>query len=101
MSDLAPDAAMEDLEEFRMRARNWIRAHLRRIAPGEFESFTRGELTDEEQLAEVAHERELQRRLFDAGLAGICVPRAYGGQDLSPAHQTVLNEELIGYEYPA
>lgn len=37
---------------------------------------------------------------FDAGLAGICVPRAYGGQGLSPAHQTAFNEELVGYEYP-
>src|SRR3546814_13480751 len=39
--------------------------------------------------------------LFDAGLAGICMPRAYGGQGLTPAHQRVLNEELNGYEYPS
>src|SRR5947207_2081481 len=38
--------------------------------------------------------------LFDAGLAGICVPREYGGQGLSPAHQQALNEELAGYEFP-
>jgi alkylation response protein AidB-like acyl-CoA dehydrogenase len=38
--------------------------------------------------------------LFDAGLAGICMPREYGGQGLTPAHQKVLNEELAGYEYP-
>ena len=38
--------------------------------------------------------------LFDAGLAGICVPREYGGQGLTPAHQQVLAEELEGYEYP-
>jgi len=38
--------------------------------------------------------------LFDAGLAGICFPRAYGGQGLTPAHQKVLNEELVGHEYP-
>ena len=56
--------------------------------------------TDEEELAEVARDRELQRMLFDAGLAGICVPTEYGGQGLTPAHQQVLNEELDGYEYP-
>src|SRR3546814_17397073 len=39
--------------------------------------------------------------LFDAGLAGICMPREYGGQGLTPAHQRVLNEELNGYEYPS
>jgi len=36
----------------------------------------------------------------EAGLAGICFPRDYGGQGLSPAHQQVLNDELRGYEYP-
>ena len=40
--------------------------------------------SEEEELAEVAHERELQRMLFDAGLAGICFPREYGGQGLTP-----------------
>jgi alkylation response protein AidB-like acyl-CoA dehydrogenase len=39
--------------------------------------------------------------LFDADLAGICVPREYGGQGLTPAHQRVLNAELRGYEYPS
>ena len=38
--------------------------------------------------------------LFDAELAGICFPRAYGGQGLTPEHQKVLNEEFAGYEYP-
>ena len=38
--------------------------------------------------------------LFDAGLAGICVPREYGGQGLTPAHQQVLNEELRRLRVP-
>jgi len=38
---------------------------------------------------------------FDAGFAGICIPREYGGQGLTPAHQRVFNEELVGYEFPA
>jgi alkylation response protein AidB-like acyl-CoA dehydrogenase len=49
----------------------------------------------------VARDREVQRMLFEAGLAGICIPRAYGGQGLGPEHQRVLNEELAGHEYPA
>ena len=60
----------------------------------------RNDLTDDEELAEVAHERAVQRMLFDAGLAGICFPTEYGGQGLTPAHQRVLNEELEGYEFP-
>ncbi len=39
--------------------------------------------------------------LFDGGFAGICVPRAYGGQGLTAEHQTAFNREIRGYEYPA
>jgi alkylation response protein AidB-like acyl-CoA dehydrogenase len=40
---------------------------------------------EEAELAAVARDREIQRMLFDAGLAGICFPREYGGQGLSPS----------------
>jgi alkylation response protein AidB-like acyl-CoA dehydrogenase len=35
-----------------------------------------------------------QRRLFDAGYAGISWPRAYGGREASPTEQLVFLEEL-------
>ncbi len=90
---------LEDLESFRDRARSWIREHLR---PATADDLRWGRFgTTEEELASVAHDRELQRMLFDAGLAGICFPRAYGGQGLTPAHQKILNEELAGFEFPA
>ena len=89
----------EDLDAFRRRARTWIRANL---APASPEAGTLRNLrNDEEEMASVMREREIQRGLFDAGLAGICFPREYGGQGLSAAHQRVLNEELAGYEYPS
>ena len=44
--------------------------------------------------------RELQRLLFDAGFAGICYPREYGGQGLTAAHQKAFTEETAGYEMP-
>jgi alkylation response protein AidB-like acyl-CoA dehydrogenase len=56
--------------------------------------------SDEDELRHVTRDRELQRMLFDAGLAGVTVPTEYGGQGLTPAHQQALNEELRGYEYP-
>ncbi len=59
-----------------------------------------GTLSEEEELAQVARDRELQRMLFDAGLAGICFPKEYGGQGLTVAHQRVLNEELGSREFP-
>jgi alkylation response protein AidB-like acyl-CoA dehydrogenase len=91
---------MEDLESFRHRARAFIRSNLRQVAPEELRLGWNG-LSEEMELAAVARDRELQRLLFDAGLAGICFPRAYGGQGLTPEHQKVLNEELVGYEFPS
>lgn len=91
---------IESLEAFRDRARAFIRSKLRPVTRRTLASVLRSDRTDEEELAEVAREREIQRMLFDAGLAGICVPRQYGGQGLTPAHQRSLNAELRGYEYP-
>ena len=91
---------LEDLESFRERARSWIRANLRPATRDEMRWGRFGD-NEEAELAAVARDRENQRKLFDAGLAGICFPRAYGGQGLSPGHQKVLNQELVGYEYPA
>jgi alkylation response protein AidB-like acyl-CoA dehydrogenase len=89
--------AMEDLESFRQRARAFVRENLQPVGP--VTVSLRAERTDEEEIAGVARDREIQRMLFDADLAGICFPREYGGQGLTPAHQRVLDEELEGYEY--
>jgi len=94
-------SSAEDLESFRQRARAFVRANLRPVSSTAFVDPLRNERTDEEELAAVARDREVQRMLFDADLAGICFPREFGGQGLSPAHQHVLNAELAGYEYPA
>ncbi|HKP62539.1 MAG TPA: acyl-CoA dehydrogenase family protein [Polyangiales bacterium] len=93
-------ATLESLESFRERARAFIRANLRPLTRAAVPSALRAYRSDEEELAEVAREREVQRLLFDAGLAGVCVPQQYGGQGLTPAHQRVLNTELRGFEYP-
>jgi alkylation response protein AidB-like acyl-CoA dehydrogenase len=91
---------IESVEAFRERARTFIRSNLRPVVAKAIASTLRP-TTDAEELGEVARERDLQRKLFDAGFAGICVPQAYGGQGLSPAHQRALNAELRGYEYPS
>jgi len=41
-----------------------------------------------------------QRRLFDAGLAGLTVPAIYGGQGLGPEYDEVLQEEAAGHHLP-
>ncbi len=90
----------EDLDSFRQRARDFIHTHLRPALPSAMVDPLRNIRTDEEELAAVARDREVQRMLFDAGLAGVCFPRTYGGQGLTPEHQRVLNAEMTGYEYP-
>ena len=92
---------LEDVATFRARAHAWIRENLAPAAAGASSGVLRNNnSTDEEELAQVAHERKLQRMLFDAGFAGICFPKAYGGQGLSRAHQQAFNEELTGHEFP-
>ncbi|HYF47189.1 MAG TPA: acyl-CoA dehydrogenase family protein [Acidimicrobiales bacterium] len=94
---MSPD--VESLEDFRQRARTWIRANLDPDTTGYFEAL-RSSGDDEEEVRRVQHDRDLQRAMFDAGLAGIIVPVEYGGQGLTPAHQRVLDEEMNGYELP-
>jgi len=95
------ESESESIDDFRLRARTWIEGHLRRLAPGESNSPSLKAIPEAEEGAAFARDREVQGMLFDAGLAGVCFPRAYGGQGLTPAHQRALNEELAGYEYPS
>jgi alkylation response protein AidB-like acyl-CoA dehydrogenase len=93
---------IEDVESFTQRARNWLADNMPRLPEGEVGGGGMGRLhSDEEELSRVARCRELQRLLFEGGLAGIVVPRQYGGQGLTMAHQAALNRELAGYDYPA
>lgn len=92
-----PDGTeVESLEGFRSRARTFIQANI----PLTTRRQATGQQTDEEELADVDRSRELQRLLFEGGLAGIIVPKEYGGQGLTPEHALVLNEEMAGREYP-
>ena len=52
--------AVEDVEQFRERARAWIRANLRATGPDVLTGFMRG-VSDEREREAVAHERVLQR----------------------------------------
>ena len=81
-----------------MRARAWIKANL---GPMQGWDMTQHCENDEEEDRAVARDRALQRKLFDGGFAGICFPKEYGGQGLTPDHNRAFNEELAGREYPS
>jgi alkylation response protein AidB-like acyl-CoA dehydrogenase len=95
-------AITTDVDAFAARARTWLASNMPPAGSGGGDFFlTASSRTDEQDLARIATCRDLQRRLFDGGFAGICVPREYGGQGLTPAHQAAFNREIRGYDYPA
>lgn len=85
-----------DLDEFRNEVRAWLAANLkRRRYSGPQAARTEGKTPEE-----IAESRALQRKLFDAGYAGISFPKEYGGRGLSAAHDRVFREESAGYVMP-
>jgi alkylation response protein AidB-like acyl-CoA dehydrogenase len=92
----APDAAA--LAEYRARARQWLEDNLepRPHAP----AVATGLGSRDQTVAEMAVQRGLQRRLFDAGYAGIAWPKEYGGQGLHPAYERAFDEEARGFVLP-
>jgi alkylation response protein AidB-like acyl-CoA dehydrogenase len=93
-------AELEDVDGFRQRARQWIGENLRRQTEEDLKSFALRHVSEHDELSVVAHARDVQRRLFEGGFAGICFPKEYGGLGLSPEHQKAFNEEIAGYEWP-
>lgn len=82
---------MESIDEFQSRARRWVSQNLPPAPP---------HMHDSESSETWERSRGLQRLIFDAGFAGIAVPREYGGQGLTVAHQRAFNEVTAPYEMP-
>lgn len=84
----------ESVAEFAARARAWLADNMPAIdrespppAPRDQEwSWRRA--------------RELQKRLYDGGFAGICFPREYGGLGLAYEYQQAFDAESLDYEMP-
>ena len=89
-----------DLDDYRREARAWIAANLTRrtekLDPVAANLRGSHEYTREQ----IEAERPKQRRLFEAGYAGITWPVEYGGQGLTRAHERAFLEEAADYEMP-
>jgi len=85
-------AVPTDLDEFRTHVRRWLPGNLPKLG----EQSRPGEPVEEQ----AARHRVLQRRLWDAHLAGILYPREYGGLGLAREHQAAFLDEAAGYELP-
>jgi alkylation response protein AidB-like acyl-CoA dehydrogenase len=84
----------EDLDAYRRRVRAWLADNMPRLQPG----VEWNPMRDDDDRASRA--RELQRRLYDGGFAGICYPPEYGGQGLPSEYQRAFDQESEGYELP-
>jgi alkylation response protein AidB-like acyl-CoA dehydrogenase len=86
----------DELAAYRREVRAWLTANLEPREPGE------PSLRPDEDYTEpfIRQQRQLQRRLFDGGYAGIGWPREYGGQGLTADHETVFAEEGRRFRLP-
>ncbi len=86
--------AGESVAAFAERARAWLAETMPRIDLDDPPFADRG---DE---ASWQHVRQLQRRLYDGGFAGICFPTEYGGLGLDIEYQKAFDAESACYELP-
>jgi len=93
-ADTTASADIESIDEFRARARAWLAEHMPPIDPAAPPAAHR----DEEGCWQRA--RQLQKRLYEGGFAGICFPRECGGLGLDYEYQQAFDEESLSYEMP-
>ncbi|KLO36076.1 acyl-CoA dehydrogenase [Mycobacterium nebraskense] len=86
--------ASESVEEFRSRAKAWLAENLPRLDSGDAMVLQRDELSSWRRA------RELQKKLYDGGFAGICFPREYGGLGLGYEYKKAFDAEALAYETP-
>jgi alkylation response protein AidB-like acyl-CoA dehydrogenase len=75
---------------FRLKARAWMAVHLPPRIPDEA-------ILDWDDAELVAKDRRIQRALWDGDLAGVTVPKAYGGLGLEPRFEQIFLEEAQPY----
>src|SRR5882724_1728673 len=88
------------VDEFRAKAREWLAANCARKDAAAIAATGSLRGLHEFTKDEIDAERPKQKRLYEAGFAGITWPREFGGQGLSPLHERAFMEESRGYELP-
>jgi alkylation response protein AidB-like acyl-CoA dehydrogenase len=87
----------DNLTAYRLQLREWLAHNVDRVQPT---STAAGQRAGEGELEFVARSRALQAKYYDAGYAGITLPKEWGGQGLTTEHQRIFDEEVFGYERP-
>src|SRR5262249_54878194 len=84
------------VDAFRRQAREGMEANLQ-PASGLGRRIRGHDLKTRES---IAPERALQRKLYEAGYAGISWPVEYGGRSLTEEHETAFEAEAGGFRLP-
>jgi alkylation response protein AidB-like acyl-CoA dehydrogenase len=84
----------ETIDEFEARARVWALENLTLDDPDNPPHF-------EDDLEDWNHQREMQKKIWAGGFAGIGFPTAYGGLGLSTDYQAAFNRAVAGRRYPS
>ncbi len=93
-ADSMPPVSAGGVAEFRSRAKAWLADNLPRLDSDEAMTLQRDDIGSWQRA------RELQRRLYEGGFAGICFPKEYGGLGLSYEYKRAFDAEALAYEMP-
>ena len=88
------------VDEFRAKAREWLAANCERKTAEAIAAA--GSLRGQHEFTkeQIDAERPKQKRLYEAGFAGITWPSEFGGQGLTGAHELAFLEESKPYVLP-
>jgi len=95
------EEASPELLAFRAEVRAWLEANAkrRRHDTSEFKRrMAASSQTPESERAHVETCRAWQRKIFDAGYAGLSVPPEYGGRGRTSTEQRAFQQEVARYE---
>lgn len=95
------DAEPGEIVAFRTEVREWLEANASLRRQGKSDFKRRAAVTHQSAEEESAHVdtcKAWQRKIFEAGFAGITVPVEYGGRGGTPAQQRVFQEEAGRFE---
>ena len=88
------------VDDFRAKAREWLAANCERKTAEAIAAA--GSLRGQHEFTkeQIDAERPKQKRLYEAGFAGITWPKEFGGQGLTGAHELAFIEESKAYVLP-
>jgi len=90
-----------ELGAFRAEVREWLEANAKRRRHDTSEFKARMAVSTQTLESERAHVemcKAWQRKIFDAGYAGLSVPKEYGGQGRTTEEQRAFQQEVARYE---